>query len=416
MPSLWLLTACSTKLLFRPRGSVSGFHFYGRPKIYIAAVVTPPSLGYHARNQRASPGFTPLRSRHYGRYRKFWPVTGVRKMSGRLFAVAILFFTGSLCLAQQTAPPPATPTAAPQAQGPKKRVAIMNFDYGTVMTSVQQIFGSNQDVGKGISDLLVMRLVNDGRYSVIERAALDKVLTEQNFSNSDRADPTSAAKIGKILGIDAMIIGSITQFGRDDKSTTVGGGGYGLGRFGLGGVKSSNAKAVVAVTARVIDTNTAEILAACEGYGESTRSGTSLVGGGGGAGGGGGGLDMSSSNFGATILGEAVHKAVDSLGQQLDDKSGALPTHKVEIAGLVADVSGNQLILNVGSNAGVKIGDTLAISRPVRTVKDPATGKVLKTITNKIGDATVTQVDADSATATLNSSTPAQVGDNVSNE
>jgi curli biogenesis system outer membrane secretion channel CsgG len=344
-------------------------------------------------------------------------------MSRHLLSVAVLLVFATVCLSQQqsTAPAPAanSTSAAAPATAPvvKKRVAIMNFDYGTVMTSVQQIFGSNQDVGKGISDLLVMKLVNDGKYTIIERSALDKVLAEQNFSNSDRADPASAAKIGKILGIDAMIIGSITQFGRDDKSTTVGGGGYGLGRFGLGGVKSSNSKAVVAVTARVIDTSSAEILAACEGVGESTRSGTSLVGGGGGwSGGGGGGLDMSSSNFGATILGEAVHKAVDDLGTQLDDKATGLPQHKATYSGVVADVSGNQLIINIGSSSGIKVGDVVEISRPVRTVKDPTTGKVLKVITNKIGDATVTEVDADSSTVTLNGASPAQVGDAASNE
>ncbi len=81
----------------------------------------------------------------------------------------------------------------------KKRVAILDFDYGTVRTDVAAIFGSDQDVGKGIADMLVDRLVNDGTYSVIERKALDKILAEQNFSNSDRADPTSAAKIGKLL-------------------------------------------------------------------------------------------------------------------------------------------------------------------------------------------------------------------------
>lgn len=346
-------------------------------------------------------------------------------MSRHLLSVAVLLVFATVCLSQQqsTTPAPSTPAAtaapaaAPAPTGPKKRVAVMNFDYGTVMTSVQAVFGSNQDVGKGISDLLVTKLVNDGQYAVIERSALDKILAEQNFSNSDRADPASAAKIGKILGLDAMIIGSITQFGRDDKSTTVGGGGYGLGRFGLGGVKSSNSKAIVAVTARIIDINTAQILVSCEGTGESTRSGTSLVGGGGGwSGGGGGGLDMSSSNFGATILGEAVHKAVDDLGTQLDAKSGNLPTVKATYAGVVADVSGNQLIINVGSSSGIHVGDVVEISRPVRTVKDPTTGKVLKVITNKIGDATVTEVDSDSSTVTLNSATPAQVGDAASSE
>ena len=48
------------------------------------------------------------------------------------------------------------------AQAQKKRVAVMNFDYATVQNYVAQIFGSNQDVGKGISDLLVDKLVADG--------------------------------------------------------------------------------------------------------------------------------------------------------------------------------------------------------------------------------------------------------------
>src|SRR5438067_5777310 len=109
-----------------------------------------------------------------------------------------------------------------QAQS-KKRVAVMNFDYATVQSSVAAIFGANQDIGKGIADLLVDKLVNDGTYSVIERKMLDKIIAEQNFSNSDRADANSAAKIGKILGVDAIIVGSITQFGRDDKKTSVGG-------------------------------------------------------------------------------------------------------------------------------------------------------------------------------------------------
>src|SRR5215470_12907955 len=143
----------------------------------------------------------------------------------------------------------------------KKRVAVMNFDYATVQSYVQNLFGSNQDVGKGIADLLVDKLVNDGTYSVIERKALDKILAEQNFSNSDRADPSSAAKIGKVLGVDAIVISSITQFGRDDKKTSVGGGGRGgvTGRFGIGGIAKNDSKAVVAITARLINTDTAEI-------------------------------------------------------------------------------------------------------------------------------------------------------------
>lgn len=298
------------------------------------------------------------------------------------------------------------------AQDNRKRVAVMDFDYGTVRSSVAAIWGTDQDVGKGITDLLVQKLVEDGKYRVIERKALDKILAEQNFSNSDRADPATAAKIGKVLGVDAIIIGSITKFGRDDKTTTVGGGGFGLGKFGVGGVQKRDAKAVCGISARMVDTSTAEILAAVTGEGESKRGGASLVGAGGGGGGAGAGaFDMSSKNFGQTILGEAVTAAVGSTGDQLDAKADALPTRKVEVSGLVADVSGNVLIINVGRNAGLQVGDKLEISRAVRTVKDPATGKVIKTITSKIGDATVTDVDAGSATVNFSGSGPAKVGD-----
>ena len=84
----------------------------------------------------------------------------------------------------------------------KKRVAVFDFDYATVRSGIAAIFGSDIDVGKGISDLLVKRLVQDGTYSVIERKAMDKILAEQNFSNSDRANPTSAARLGKLLGVE----------------------------------------------------------------------------------------------------------------------------------------------------------------------------------------------------------------------
>jgi hypothetical protein len=126
-------------------------------------------------------------------------------------------------------------------------------------------------------------------------------------------------------------------------------------------------------------------------------------------------LDMGSSNFANTILGEAVRKAVDDTGTQLDGAVDKIQTVKMEVNGLVADVSGNTLIINAGSKAGVKVGDKLTVSRPVRVVKDPSTGKVIKSVVDKVGEATVTEVDADSATATFSGAGPAKVGDVVKN-
>ncbi len=294
----------------------------------------------------------------------------------------------------------------------KKLVAVLDFDYGTVRSAVQAYFGTDQDVGKGISLLLEQKLVQDGKYRVIDRNSMDKILKEQNFTNRDRVDSTSAAKIGRILGVSAVITGSITQFGRDDKHQGVGGGGYGLGKFGLGGVGRNESKAVVNVTAKLIDINTAEILAVATGSGESKRGGFRLGGGGGsGSGGGGGGVDMGSSNFANSILGEAVNASVASLGQQLDDKADSLPTVKVVVSGLVADVSGNTLILNVGTKAGVKVGDHLGVFRKGKEIRDPATGKVLKTIETRLGDVTVTEADETSSTGTYSGPTPPKVGD-----
>ena len=202
----------------------------------------------------------------------------------------------------------------PPSSGRKKRVAVFDFDYATVHTNSAALFGSDVDIGKGIADLLVKNLVTDGTYSVIERKALDKILAEQNFSNSDRANPASAAKIGKILGLDAIIVGSITQFGNETKNMKVGGAGGGFGGFGIGGIGKKDSKANVQLDARLVDIDTAEILGVAEGKGESKRSSTSLLGGGGNWHGfGAGGVDFGSSDFQNTIIGEAVKAAVDQM-------------------------------------------------------------------------------------------------------
>ena len=305
-----------------------------------------------------------------------------------------------------------------QAQ-PKRRVAVMNFEYGTVQGNVAAIFGTNHDIGKGITDLLVNQFVTDGVYSVIERQALDKVLAEQNFSNSDRADPNSAAKLARILGVDAIVIGSITQFGRDDKSTGVGArafGGFGS-KLGIGSVGQKEAKAVVGITARMINTDTAEILASVTGTGQSERSGLNLAGDGAGGGSGGGGyFDMSSKNFGSTIIGEATNKAVVSVAKQLETKAASLPERVVKLNGLVADATGDTLILNIGSKAGLKKGDKLQVARATREIRDPGTGKVIRRIEDKLGEVVITEVDEQSAVGKYTGTQPAKVGDTVKNE
>ena len=319
----------------------------------------------------------------------------------------------------QTAAAPAAATAAAagtpvQAQARKKRVAVFDFDFATVQTASAAVFGTNVDVGKGISDLLVKYLVQDGTYSVIERKALDKILTEQNFSNSDRANPTSAAKIGKLLGVDAIILGSVTQFGNETKNTNVGGVGGGLGKFGIGGFGQKKSKAIVNVDARIVDIDTAEILGVASGHGESKRESTNLLGGGGSwSGFGGGAVDFGSSDFQQTIIGEAVNAAVQQMSTGLITDNSKLQVRTIVVNGLIAAVDGGQIVLNVGGKAGVKVGDQLSVERVTREIKDPVTGQVIRRLSNPVGVVRVTDVDDISAIAAPVSGSDFKVGDAV---
>ena len=294
----------------------------------------------------------------------------------------------------------------------KKRVAILDFDFSTV----QQWWGGTWDIGRGISDLLVTELVNDATYRVVERKALDAILAEQNFSNSDRANSATASKIGKVLGINVMVVGSITQFGTEKKSFGLGGIGGTFGGFGGAKVGKEEGKAVVAIDARMIDVNTGEILAVARGKGESSRKGLLLEGVGGGGGGfGAGGIEMGSSDFRESILGEATMAAVEEVSQKLIGSSEKVPETKVEIRGMVADVDGSTVILNVGSSHGVEVGDTLNILRVKRTVKDPATGKVLREITEAVGQVKISEADDSSSIGTIASGSEVKVADLVRN-
>lgn len=323
-------------------------------------------------------------------------------MKSRLWLAALLALTsvaGMMC-----------PTAA-QAQAARKRIAVMDFDFGTV----SRWWKGDWDVGKGLSDIMVTNLVKDGTYSVIERKRLADVLGEQNLGQSGRTDNASAAKVGKILGVQAIVVGSITQFGFDDKNINIGAAGGLLGGpfagIGLGKKKS---KAIVVIDARLVDTNTGEILAVATGKGESRRDSFSGFGGGGGRGGfGAGGIDMSSSNFENTIIGEATRKCVDALTADLVKSQDKLVAQKIEVSGRVADVDAGKLILNVGKESGLHVGDTLNVERVVREVKDPDTGKVLREVTEVVGTVKITELDEKSAVGTFNGAGAPKVGDRV---
>lgn len=292
---------------------------------------------------------------------------------------------------------------------PVKRVAVFEFDSAAVQGAVTSPFfqSTAPNLGKAIADLLVNHLVKNASVVVIERSALDKVLSEQNLSNSDRTNALTAAKIGRILGVDAIILGSITKHDFEDKTT--GGGGAGFGGFGRSSMSTKHdLKASVEISARLVSPDTAEVLAVAQGSGEVLKKGVKVdmrdmgrLMGMGGAG----------VNSGP-IMNEAIDKAVVRLSAQLDQNLPRIPPRTPVIDGVVADANeSGRLIINVGSQNGVKEGDRLQVWRVGKEVRDPVSGKVLLRDDMLLGEAVVTKVNDISSIAMYKGPEPAKVGD-----
>ncbi len=306
-----------------------------------------------------------------------------------------------LCLAALAAPAldgqiaPA-PAPGPAATTTHRRVAVLDFDYGTVHSSVTGLYGSDVDVGKGVAIMLLSALSQNGTYTVVERGQLDRVLNEQNFQQDARSDVTSAAKLGRLLGVDAIIIGSITQYQREDKNISLG--------------LRKESKATVTIDARIVQIGTGEILGVARGRGESKRARMKTQeddhpmyrr-----------GQDAWSADLAGTILGEATRAAVDSLVIQLAAAAPKIPETVAPITALVADVSGSELVINAGTTGGVRIGSEYTVVRPGREIRDPGTGKLLRRATTPVGKIKITSADEGSATGTLTGDL-AHVGDCV---
>ncbi len=218
-----------------------------------------------------------------------------------------LALTGGDALAQ-----PAT-TAKPK----RVRVAVMDFDFGTISDH----WWGDLDIGKGMAAQVVDRLVNDGTFSVIERNQLDTILAEQDFAKSARADPSasSLARIGKVKGIRYVVAGSITRFGSEQKKYGAGVAGAALGPVGMLNLKK--AKTEVFLTARLIDTTTGEVVASATGEGLSKKGGGVSLAAFDKAG---AGLGMAGDDYRSSAIGEAQEIACNQLVEALLAKAAAL--------------------------------------------------------------------------------------------
>jgi curli biogenesis system outer membrane secretion channel CsgG len=320
----------------------------------------------------------------------------------RVFAWVTILALGTVSAWGQT-PPNQTPQ--------KKRIAIFDFDNAAVQGGMKLPFAETNtpNLGKAAADILITKLVQDGGVAVIERSAIDKLLTEQNFSNSDRTDPVTAAKLGRVLGVDAIILGTITRYDYADK-TTGGGGGARFGGFGGTSMKTKHdINAKVQISTRLVSPDTAEVLAVSQGTGEVNRKGVKVD-----------MRDMSSQvsmmggNTNNPLMNECMDSAITQLTTQLKEAFPKVPARVLVVDGLVADANeSGQLILNVGGHDGVKLGDRLQVWRAGKEIRDPASDKVLMRDDTLLGEAVVTKVNDNASVAQYKGTEPVKVRDLV---
>ncbi len=251
--------------------------------------------------------------------------------------------------------------AACQAPTPSKiRIAVMDF--------LDQTNHPQWAVGRGMRVEFETRLVQTGQFEVIERDRLDQIMQEQGLGATGLVDPSSAAQIGKLLGVQAMIMGSVTKF---DISTSR------ISLPILGSVASS--EAVVEIHIRVVDTNTGSIKLAEMAEGKESQANIVLT------------LEnmppmaFGSSNFQNTILGKATTKAVEQL---LGKVMQLFP-----VEGYVVKVSGDKVYTNLGRAQGVKPGQKLVVFRLGEVITDPFTGQVLSAEKTELAVITVNTVE-----------------------
>jgi curli biogenesis system outer membrane secretion channel CsgG len=251
--------------------------------------------------------------------------------------------------------------------GVKKRIGVMDFvnktDYGA------------GKLGHAASEMLVTALLKSGQFIVVEREALDKVLKEQGLSMSGIIDPNTAVAAGKILGLNAIVTGTVSEFGIQK-------GGFRAGNI----VRSTSHTARAVVDVRLIDATTAQILMAESGESHFTARNLQVAGAGGGSG------------YDETLVGKALRGAVDDLSSKIVQKMERVPW-----SGRIAKISGDKIYVNAGSEVGLTEGLKLEAYSLGEPIVDPATGLILGYDESLIGQLLITEVKEKYSLATAQS-------------
>jgi|GEM_PF-2722162 len=126
--------------------------------------------------------------------------------------------------------PGPTPTAATIAVATALEIAIRNLSdkLAKGLSEAKQakigvlefldLQGRISQLGKFIAEDLTTALFEKGKFSMVERSLLQQVMREQALSQTGIIDLTQAQEIGKMVGADAIITGSLSDIGNEIKT------------------------------------------------------------------------------------------------------------------------------------------------------------------------------------------------------
>ena len=163
-----------------------------------------------------------------------------------------------------------SPIASAAGKSDKPRIAVLEF----VNKADSQYWWHGG--AAAMQDVFVTELVKSGKFRVIDREQLAALLREKNLSLSGDVDARTAVRAGKLLGVQYFLTGAVTEYG------STGASGHAPGVRGLPSISGGKKTFVAAANARIIDTETGEILWADEARAEDSKFRLSVGGFGGG--------------------------------------------------------------------------------------------------------------------------------------
>jgi curli biogenesis system outer membrane secretion channel CsgG len=267
--------------------------------------------------------------------------------------------------------PSAQASSAPSVSGSsgaqrvlKRKVAIARFTNETKYGSGLFTDQTYDRIGKQAADILASDLAKSGKFIVLERSDLGKLKAENELMGMSAEDFKK-----NLVGVDALILGSVTEFGRKDTGEVY--------LFQRSRKQTAHAR----VNIRLVDPRTGHVFYTENGGGEASAEVQTTLGLG------------DRADFDSTLNDKAMSAAVANL---LDKVLNKLSDKRWTSA--VLTVEGQNVLISGGERQGLKVGDRLKVMVPGKVVKSPQTGFNIQTPHTQVGELEVVGFFGDSET------------------